>query len=208
MLFASRKSGFRREQIRKERPDTVIRRWERLREGGVIASLQIAFVFFLICTAILMMRQDVVPYRPGQWTHHDILSRIDFVYMDQETLTRKQQDARQNTPHVFSQVPDAWKTVEEKLLSLPDRVAGVSTPDELPAELRKLLDLGSFTRLNEFRAEAQRPQYVKLVKEYVASLRKVAAVGATGGVRKEPRVTKADGTPSLLSAAPWATCRQ
>src|SRR5688500_2770689 len=93
-MLWSRKSGLRREQIRKERPDTIGRRWENLRANGVIVSLQIAAVFFLITTTILMLRDDVVPYRPGQWTHHDILSRVDFTYMDHQTLANKQQDAR------------------------------------------------------------------------------------------------------------------
>src|SRR4051812_14268727 len=104
MFFGSRRSGFRREHIRKDRPDTVSRRWERLRDDGVLASVVIAFVFFIATTAILMMRQDVVPYRPGQWTHHDILSRVDFIYTDQQLLADKQQLARQNTPHVYTQV--------------------------------------------------------------------------------------------------------
>src|SRR5688572_17891275 len=171
MLF-SRKSGFRREQIRKERPDTIMRRWEKLRVDGVIVSIQIALAFFILTTAIMLLRQEVVPYRPGQWTHHDILSRVDFIYMDQETLTRKQQDARLATPRVYSHVPDAWKPLEERLLSLPDRVGGAATLEELPGELRKVLDLGSFTRLKEYKTPAERPKFAELVKDYIAALRK------------------------------------
>ena len=73
-----------------------------------------------------MMRQDVVPFRPGQWTHHDILSRVDFVYTDPQLLANQQQVARQTTPRVYTQVADAWKPLEEKLLALPDRVASTN----------------------------------------------------------------------------------
>ncbi|HYO09218.1 MAG TPA: HDIG domain-containing protein [Tepidisphaeraceae bacterium] len=170
MFRWSRKSGFRREQIRKERPDTVSRRWERLRDDGVLVSLQIAVGFFLLASGILMLREDVVPYRPGQYAHHDIVSRVDFTYMDQQKLASAQQKARDDAPHVFSEVADAWKPLEEKLLALPDRVGAAESVEALPPELRKLLDLGSFTTLKQARVD--RANYNKLVKAYIASLRR------------------------------------
>jgi hypothetical protein len=112
MFRWSRRSGFRREQIRKERPDTVTRRIEKLRDDGVLVSLQIAAAFFVVASAILMLRQDVVPYRPGQYTAHDIVSRVDFTYMDQEKLAAAQRKARQDAPHYFSPTADAWKALE------------------------------------------------------------------------------------------------
>ena len=65
MFRWSRRSGLRREQIRKERPDTVIRRWERLREDGILVSLQIAAAFFILASAILMLREEVVRSQRG-----------------------------------------------------------------------------------------------------------------------------------------------
>src|SRR5439155_17947059 len=109
----SRKSVSRREHIRKDRPDTTARRWQRLRASGVVVSIQIALAFWLFATAILMLREDVVPYRPGQWVHHDIMSRVTFVYMDKQKLAEAQRLARLNEPHVYSQVTDAWKVLEE-----------------------------------------------------------------------------------------------
>jgi putative nucleotidyltransferase with HDIG domain len=170
MALWSRRSGFRREQIRKERPDTVSRRWEKLRDDGILVSLQIAAAFFVLASAILMLRQDVVAYRPGQYTAHDIVSRVDFTYMDQEKLAAAQRKARQDAPHVFSQSADAWKLLEEKLLALPDRVGAAESIDALSPELRTLLDLGSFTTLKQVRAD--RTNYTKQVRSYIASLRK------------------------------------
>ena len=69
-MLWSRRSGFRREQIRKERPDTVIRRWEKLREGGVIVSLQIAAFFFVagytlsFFAVFLLRRREPTAPRP------------------------------------------------------------------------------------------------------------------------------------------------
>ena len=167
-----RKSGPRREQIRKDRPDTTGKRIERLKSSGVLVSLQIAIVFFLGATAILLLREEVVPYRPGQFVHHDIVSRVDFEYMDQQRLADAQRKARQDEPNVYSEQPDAWKTLEEKLLAMPDRVAAASTVDELNAELRKVLDSGSFTLLKEYRNEINRANYNKRVKGYIAALRR------------------------------------
>src|SRR2546423_6059454 len=145
-----RSKNSRREGIRQVRPDTLARRWERMRASGVVISIQIALVFWVVATAILMLREDVVPYRPGQWVHHDIMSRVTFVYMDKQKLADAQRTARQNEPHVYSQAPDAWKPLEEKLLALPDRVAAAPTLNELGSDLRNVLDLGSFTKLKEY----------------------------------------------------------
>ena len=109
MSLWSRKSVSRREAIRKDRPDTTARKWEQLRASGVIVSLQIAAVFWVAATGILMLRQDVVPYRPGQYAHHDIISRVDFTFMDKEQLAQAQRLARQNAPRVYLAVADVWK---------------------------------------------------------------------------------------------------
>ena len=171
MSWWSGKSVSRREQIRKDRPDTAARKWEHLRTSGVVVSLQIAAVFWVVATTILMLRDDVVPYRPGQYTHHDILSRVDFTYMDKEALARAQATAVQTTPRVYTRVPDAWKALEDKLTALPDRVAAAATPNELGADLRGVLDSGSFTALKAFHPENQRPTYLKQVQNYLARLK-------------------------------------
>ncbi|MEA2736075.1 MAG: cyclic-di-AMP phosphodiesterase PgpH [Humisphaera sp.] len=172
MSLWSRKSVSRREQIRKDRPDTTARKWEHLRSNGVIVSLQIAAVFWVAATGILMLRQDVVPYRPGQWAHHDIISRVDFTFMDKQQLAEAQRLARQNSPRVYTAVPDVWKPLEEKLLALPDLVAGVPTLNELSPELREVLDAGAFTPLKEIHAnERRRTAYNNSIKAFIASLK-------------------------------------
>src|SRR5688572_30241813 len=172
MSFWTRKSVSRREAIRKDRPDTTARKWEQLRASGVIVSLQIAALFWVAATGILMLRQDVVPYRPGQYAHHDIISRVDFTFMDKDQLAQAQRLARQNAPRVYMAVPDAWKPLEEKLLALPDLVAGVPTLNELSPELREVLDAGSFTPLKEIHAsERRRAAYNGSIKEYIAALK-------------------------------------
>jgi putative nucleotidyltransferase with HDIG domain len=173
MSWWSRKSVSRREQIRKDRPDTPARRWERLRSDGVIVSLQIAGIFWVLATAILMLRQDVVPYRPGQYSHHDIISRVDFVFMDKQQLADAQRQARQNAPRVYSSVADAWKPLEERLLVLPDLIARAATVGELGPDLRDVLDSGAFTRLKEYNASPRlRAQYNAAIKDYLASLKR------------------------------------
>ena len=173
MSLWSRKSVSRREAIRKDRPDTPARKWEQLRASGVIVSLQICAVFFVAATGILMLRQDVDPYRPGQFAHHDIISRVDFVFMDKQQLTEAQRLARQNAPRVYTAAPEVWKPLEEKLLALPDLVAAVPTLNELSPELREVLDAGSFTPLKAIQSDRHRREaYNAAVREYVASLKR------------------------------------
>jgi putative nucleotidyltransferase with HDIG domain len=163
----------RREQIRKDRPDTTARKWEQLRASGVIVSLQVAAVFWVAATGILMLRQDVVPYRPGQFAHHDIISRVDFTFMDKQQLAEAQRIARQNAPRVYTAVADVWKPLEEKLLALPDLVAAVPTLNELNPELRDVLDAGTFTPLKEIAtSKPRRDAYNTAIKGYVAALKR------------------------------------
>ena len=173
MSFWTRKSVSRREQIRKDRPDTPARKWENLRASGVIVSLQVAALFWVAATGILTLRQDVVPYRPGQFAHHDIISRVDFTFMDKQQLAEAQRLARQNAPRVYTAVPEVWKPLEEKLLALPDLAAGVPTLNELSPELRGVLDAGAFTPLKEIHADPRRRAgYNAAIKEYVAALKR------------------------------------
>jgi hypothetical protein len=79
-MFGHGKSRSRRAEIRKNRPDAAWLDWEQLRNSGALASLGIAAVFFLATSAVMMLREQVVPYRPGQWIPHDIVSRVDFSY--------------------------------------------------------------------------------------------------------------------------------
>ena len=126
----SLKNRSRRAEIRKNRPDTSWVDWEKLKEQGVPASLGIAAVFFVVAAGILMLRQDVVPYRPGQWLNHDIVSRVRFTYTDPARLDEKRRDASQRVPRIYSaSAEDAWSDVEKSLLQLPERV---SSSAELP----------------------------------------------------------------------------
>src|SRR5690349_16999541 len=85
-IMLTLKSRTRRSEIRKARPEAPRFDWERWREDGVLASLVVAAAFFVCATSILMYRQDVVPYRPGQWIPHNIVSRVRFSYFDKERL--------------------------------------------------------------------------------------------------------------------------
>ncbi len=142
------------------------------------ASLGIAAVFFFVATSILMLRQDVVPYRPGQWLNYDIVSRVRFSYTDPARLEEKQREAAAAIPRVFAPTGDVWAKVEKSLLDLPDRVS--SGPD-LPPDLQNLISSGSATMLRRDATPQQREEYAHQVHEYVQTLRnyKIQAGGET-----------------------------
>ena len=94
MLNPFRKAPARRAEIRKNRPDTVTRRWELMKASGVPVSVAIAAAFALVAIAILSLREEVVPHRPGQFAAHDIVSRVDFTFHDNRKLADAQRAAR------------------------------------------------------------------------------------------------------------------
>ena len=95
------KSRSRRTEIRKNRPDVTHLDWQKLKADGVPVSLAIAALFFLVASGILMLRQDVVPYRPDQPIPHDIVSRVAFDYLDKGRLTELQRQRYEREPRVY-----------------------------------------------------------------------------------------------------------
>lgn len=186
MVFGLGKLTARRAEIRKSFRHAAGRPfWRRLRNDGSLISLAVAGVFCLACMAILVMREDVVPYRPGQWTRHDIVSRVDFSYRDEKQLAAARQQARDTTPRIYKQAdPDPWQTVQQQLQALPDRVKGM-TLDELPADLRFLLDAGSLAKLQEYQFGQHREKYEQWVKSYIESLRGLGLVIIPEETRRE-----------------------
>src|SRR5690349_577125 len=127
----SRHTTVRRAEIRKHRPDVPPPLRQRLSTERNFTSIVIAAGFFLVATCILMMRDQVIGYRPGQYAAQDILSRIEFTYADKDLLARERQAARGRVLRVFKSNGDVWSTVEQKLKEVPDRVASFSV-DDLP----------------------------------------------------------------------------
>ena len=161
----------RRSEIRKSRPEAPRFDWEKWKEDGIPTSLGIAAAFFVCATMILLWRQDVIPYRPGQWVPHDIVARVPFNYSDSDKLATERLLARQNEPRVYRPNPegDPFAAVQKLLLDLPERVANSS--QELPADLKEVLDGGTVTQLRQYLTPAGRRQYDASVKGYIAELR-------------------------------------
>jgi len=77
-MFSPQKSSVRRLAIRENRPDTSAIWFKELQCNGTFPSLAIAAVFWILASAILMLRQDVLPYRPGQSARYDIITPGEF----------------------------------------------------------------------------------------------------------------------------------
>src|SRR5947209_1388397 len=96
-----RRTSSRREEIRRKRRDLWPALSRILDAPGVRGSVLIAAIFFLATTAILTLRDRVVPYRIGQYVAQDILARVDFDFPDRQKLENARQDARDLIPHVY-----------------------------------------------------------------------------------------------------------
>jgi cyclic-di-AMP phosphodiesterase PgpH len=176
-MFWSRKYGARRTEVRKNRPDKPGGLWAQLQARGVVGSLSVAAVFCLVASAIVLLREDSVPYRPGQYVPQDVLSRVDFSFTDVDRLTQARKERREGEPRVYKPAGDSWANLETALLELPDRI-GDKPVAQLPADLIAALrlDPGSEPVLTVFRkaqsGEAKK-DWQASVKDYVAALRAV-----------------------------------
>src|SRR5687767_14054448 len=95
------KSKSRRQEIRKNRTDASRFDWDQLKEKGVPQGAALAGVFFILTAAILLLRQDVLPYRPGQPINYDVHARVSFSFPDKAKLASEQARARRREPRVY-----------------------------------------------------------------------------------------------------------
>jgi putative nucleotidyltransferase with HDIG domain len=175
-MFPFRKSGARRAGVRKNRPDTTVKMLRELSSSGGIVSFWIAAVFCTVVIGIISLREQVVRYRPGQYAMHDIVSRVDFVYLDPDHLKAEKARARDDQPRVYRPAAlDPWTNIEQKLLNLPDQVDGVALAN-LPDELRKIFDEPTLAMIEDARPKLERESYERSVHDYVASLRRLGLV--------------------------------
>lgn len=173
-MFWSRKYGARRNEVRKNRPDLGGSLYSELKARGVVGSIWVAAAFCLAASAIVMLREDAVPYKPGQYVPQDVISRIDFNFSDPELLTAARRDKRESEPHVYLTMGDSWGDLKAALLELPDRVAG-KTADQLPGNLATQLQVGPssdgvLNALQKYKDPALRPQYQKAVEDFISEL--------------------------------------
>jgi putative nucleotidyltransferase with HDIG domain len=169
------KSRSRRAEIRKNRPDTTQLDWQKLKADGVPTSLAIAALFFVLASAILLMRQDVIPWRPDQPIPHDIVSRVAFDYTDKGRLAELRRRAFEREPRVYRADPSAWDNLEKDLVALPDRVA--ATSGDLPPDLKDVLanDPGAATALRHAASPEGRDAYNRSIETFVGALRQAPA---------------------------------
>lgn len=146
-----------------------------LRARGLTGSLALAGVFALLASAIVMLREESVGYKPGQYVAQDILSRVDFSFRDDEKLTAEKKRMRDAQPRVYKKAADSWETLQQMLLELPDRI-GSSDAAQLPLELRERLQIdagsdGVLNVLRQYQLPERRPQYAEAVGEFIKELR-------------------------------------
>jgi putative nucleotidyltransferase with HDIG domain len=191
-MFWSRKYGARRTEVRKNRPDLGGNLYSDLKARGIIGSVVIAGVFCIVASAITMLRENAVPYKPGQYIPQDVLSRVDFSFSDPERLTAARQDRRESEPHVYRTVGDAWGDLKAALLELPERV-GNKDVTQLPGTLATDLQVGKgsdgvLNILSNYQAPEKRPVYQKAVEDFVSDLQSLTLLPRA---QREQELTKA-----------------
>jgi putative nucleotidyltransferase with HDIG domain len=174
-MFWSRKYGARRTEVRKNRPDRAGNLWSDLQAKGITHSLAIAALFCLVASAIVLLREDAVPYRPGQYVPQDVLSRVDFSFTDVDRLTQARKERREGEPRVYKYSTDAWAALQNALFELPERI-GDKPASQIPGDLATSLHVGPGNEgvldfFRKLRSGPPREDWQTSVKDYVASLR-------------------------------------
>lgn len=159
-----------------------------LRSEGVFKSIVIAVAFAMIASVILILRSDVVPYRPGQYVSHDINARTEFNYFDAVKFEEVKSKEAASRPRIFKQARPVWDEIEQSLLALPDRVKGQKLED-LNVELASVLDNATLGRLQEIAEQNPRPAWEQSVRNYVAQLRRLDLIVLDEAVRSEQIAT-------------------
>jgi hypothetical protein len=174
-MLWSRKYGARRTEVRKNRPDRGGNVFSELKARGVLGSLGVALAFALVASAIVTLREDAVPYKPGQYVPQDVISRVDFAFRDSERLAKVRQEKRESLPHVYKSTGDAWGALQAALSELPERV-GDKDATRLPGNLATRLQVskesdGILNVLRQFQPPEQKARYDRAVAGFVDELR-------------------------------------
>ena len=192
------KPGSRRDSAKKSGPQPLA---DKLRaqasREGLWLSVAIAAAFFVGSALVLMLRPQVVAYRPGQYAPADVVSRVDFFYHDARELADARRRARDGEPRVYKAAlpaaaaaaapPDRpldadlsatapiYNRLAADLLALPDAVSGQRL-EQLGPPLRTLLDNATLARLQSYAEQFPRTGWDKAVYAYVDAVRKLNPV--------------------------------
>src|SRR4030095_10683376 len=160
-MFQIRKPRARRVEIRKNRPDITSVK-EAISCSLFMSLVAVVVIFWLCASFITLLREQVVRYRPDQYAHEDITSRVEFYFTNTEWLVELQQAAREAAPRVYRPVANPFVDLQRTLLALPEDVKRL-TPEQLPKSLR--FDTSTITALRQI---ADSPQTIEEYKKWVA----------------------------------------
>lgn len=131
-----RRSGSRRAELLRREPERGGSLLDRMRADGRLGSLLIALGFWLLASGILLQREGLVPWRPGQRTAHDIVARVDFTHHDASELDEARREAREREPRVYAEAGEPLLDALGALTELPARLgAGEAGGTPLPPTL-------------------------------------------------------------------------
>src|SRR4051812_21859687 len=186
-MLWSRRRGARRQEIRKNRPDSSSRRWAELRANGTPLSIYVAAGFFVATNCVMMLCGNGVSFRPGEYTPTDVVARVAFRFTDNDELAKLRQMRREMEPRVYTANGDPYRRIEDLLTNLPQQVAKLNY-DELNIKpgLKDVLDAGSYTLLQEYAGSPSAQQkYLAAVKHYVNELRRIDPIVLPADQRHE-----------------------
>lgn len=171
-MFGFRKHPARRKEIRRQRAEAAKPWWQSLTSADALVCLGLVLIFWVTASVIVLLRENVVPLRPGQRAPHDVVGRVSFFYADPEVLADMQRAARNGRPRIYRPAGDPWSELEDRLRRLPEKVADRKL-DDLPRVLVESmqLDAAALLELQRYSAPESQAEYQQAVTDYIWALR-------------------------------------
>lgn len=129
--------------------------------------MAVAVGFWVLGSLVVTLRERIVRHRPDDYLHENLVSRVDFIYVDTQREAVLRQVARESAPRAYREAAESFDELERALLQLPEQASRVP-PEQLPPAMR--FDAGTLAALKNVHTE-RRDAWQGWVRGYAETLR-------------------------------------
>jgi putative nucleotidyltransferase with HDIG domain len=135
------KSARRREELRKSLPKSAFDPLAVLQRPEFIHTALILISFLVVMSFLVVWSRDQVKVRDGQIMTQPRVKRLSYTVLDATETAAKREEARKNSPRIYTRNDSYLGRVEATLIGLPKAVAGKTSLEEISEDLRREFQL-------------------------------------------------------------------
>jgi putative nucleotidyltransferase with HDIG domain len=140
------KTARRREELRRILPRPTFNVAAVLQKPEFVNTALILAGFLIVISAVVAWSRDQVKVRDGQVMTETRVKRVDYTVEDEEETIARREDARKNSPRIYTRNDAYLGRLETALAGLPKAVAGKESLDDISN--KTLRDEFAFTELD------------------------------------------------------------